>query len=540
MRSQFRIVELFSGIGSQAQALRNIGAIINVVATCEWDIHAIVAYDAIHNRTDKIEPEFVDLNSDQLNEKLFSFSVSADGKKQMSRSQVNEISNDCKRRILSAIKRTNNYVNIQKVKGTDFPAKIDIMTYSFPCQDLSNVGALHGYKNGIARNAGNRSCMLWEVERLLKERKEIGMQLPKFLVMENVPALLSKRHRGNFEEWINVLSELGYHSKYFCLNAFHFGCPQNRYRLIMISIYIGNRKEIASRLDDYYKTHNLECPEYQKSLNIKRTSLLSCLHLDYTVEQYYLEGLQCQPNDTPSREKIWNDNLKIVGANNNLLTDHVATITTKQDRHPNSGNIFFNPPNTKSRYRFLTPRECFQIMGFREEDYSFLVSHDCNPNPKYTLFSRDKVHRLAGNSIPVKLLESIFCMILDIHNKGLARIYTSSKKSGNIKEVLREMGIRFKMFDSSLPGTPDFAIYKTRTIIQVRDCVMHHHEQCTSLVYSSVRRNFAPKLIKRNIKQDSDIDSKLRSMGWNVVVLWKCEIENGTYIEKITNAMISP
>ncbi len=497
-----------------------------------------MAYDAIHNRTDIIEPEFVSLDSNQLNERLFSFSISSNGKQSMPFTTIAELSDNSKRRILSAIKRTNNLVNIQNIKGENLPSKIDIMTYSFPCQDLSNVGALHGYTKGIDRNAGNRSCMLWEVERILKERNNIGLRLPKFLVMENVPALLSKRHRSNFEEWINVLGEMGYHSKYFLLNAFHFGCPQNRYRLLMISVYIGNKKELASKLDDYYSNHNLENVEFRKTLNINRTSLLSCLHIDYSNKQDYNEGLECQPNDTPSRKKIWNDNLKIVGPDNSLLTDHVATITTKQDRHPNSGNIYFNPPNNKSRYRFLTPRECFLIMGFQEEDYDYLTNHDCFPNPKYSLFSRDKVHRLAGNSIPVKLLEAVFSLIIDMMENGVARIGEKKQKTMDIKDFLRDLGVHFKSFDSSLPGTPNYVVKEYKTVIQVRDCLMHHHTQCSSSIQSNVRKNFAAKQIRININNDKENDMKLVSLGWKVIIIWKCEMENGVCFEKIKRALI--
>jgi len=423
MSAPLQVVELFSGIGSQARALRNIGADIKVVATCEWDIHAIVAYDLIHNRTDRIEPEYLKMNSDQLFETLSSLTISSEGKRPMDRNTLHALSDESKRRILSSIKRTKNKVNIQDMKGEDLPPRVDIMTYSFPCQDLSNVGALHGYNKGIARDAGNRSCMLWEVERLLKERHAAGLHLPKFLLMENVPTLLSDRHKKNFDEWISVLKELGYHSKYFRLNATQFGCPQNRYRMLMISTFIDKREDIGKRLDEFYAAHDLENAEFRKKLPIKETPLSSCLHMEYTNRRYFDEALACQPNATVSRQKIWDDNLQITNENGTLLTDHVATITTKQDRNPNSGNIYFDPQNGKSTYRFLTPRECIQIMGFNEEDYEILVDKDCHPNPKYTLFTRDKIHRLAGNSIPVKLLEAVFSLIVEIRNQQIARTY---------------------------------------------------------------------------------------------------------------------
>lgn len=258
MSSPLQIVELFSGIGSQARALRNIGANIRIAATCEWDIHAIVAYDLIHNRTDKVEPEFAKMNSEELFKTLLALNISSEGKRPMDRNTLHALSDESKRRILSSIKRTKNLVNIQEVKGSDLPRHIDIMTYSFPCQDLSNVGALHGYNKGIARDAGNRSCMLWEVERLLKERHATGMALPKFLLMENVPTLLSDRHKQYFDEWISVLSGLGYHSKYFKLNATQFGCPQNRYRMLMISTYIGGEAILLCALMTFIRHMTLK------------------------------------------------------------------------------------------------------------------------------------------------------------------------------------------------------------------------------------------------------------------------------------------
>ena len=94
----------------------------------------------------------------------------------------------------------------------------------------------------------------------------------------------------------------------------------------------------------------------------------------------------------------------------------VQTITTKQDRHPNSGNIYFNPNNTKSKYRFLTPRECFVLMGFDEKDYEKIINNNFNSRKNSLFFSRDKMYKLAGNSIVVNMLEAIFEQAMDLNN----------------------------------------------------------------------------------------------------------------------------
>ena len=117
-----------------------------------------------------------------------------------------------------------------------------MLTYSFPCQDLSICGAWHNNMSGIDRNAHNRSGMLWEVERILKEYVTLGKKLPNFLLMENVSNILSEAHRHNFKEWQDYLSSIGYVNQVYTLNAVNFGIPQTRERTYMISV-LANTKE---------------------------------------------------------------------------------------------------------------------------------------------------------------------------------------------------------------------------------------------------------------------------------------------------------
>ena len=96
--------------------------------------------------------------------------------------------------------------------------------------------------SGIDRNAHNRSGMLWEVERILKEYVTLGKKLPNFLLMENVSNILSEAHRHNFKEWQDYLSSIGYVNQVYTLNAVNFGIPQTRERTYMISV-LANTKE---------------------------------------------------------------------------------------------------------------------------------------------------------------------------------------------------------------------------------------------------------------------------------------------------------
>ena len=412
------IVEFFSGIGSQAKAIQNIGIDINVAGTCEWDIHASIAYDAIHS-----SPEITDdvkmMGKEEILDILKNHTLGNDGKQAMDYKMLKTYSVDVLRRILASIRRNKNFVDISSLKGEQMPKKIDILTYSFPCQDLSNVGAFHGYNKGIDKDSGSRSSLLWQVGRILQEMKDAHRRLPRYLLMENVPSLLAKRHFDNFSTWINDLKELGYESKYFELNAHDFGLPQNRPRLLMISVFVGQNEYKRKKVKEYFDSK--EAPEiisdYKNSGYYREINIGELFRTDYNNEKLLDEAKDCNPNDTPSRRKIWDENPQLVLKGNkiNPAFDMIRTITTKQDRNPNSGNLYFDLGGEgKSKFRYLTSRECLLFMGFTDEDYENIIKNNPEIHKGSVLFPRDKIIRMAGNSIPVKLLEGIFWQIKQI------------------------------------------------------------------------------------------------------------------------------
>ena len=173
-----RLIELFAGIGSQAMALKRLGADFEHYRVVEFDKYAIKSYNAIHG-TD-FEP-----------------------------------------------------MDITKIIGsdlgiTDTDKYCYIMTYSFPCQDLSVAGK----QKGMQKGSGTRSGLLWEVERLLNEVEN----LPQVLLMENVPQVHSKANMPDFQKWIDFLESKGYSNYWQDLNAKNYGVAQNRNRCFMISI----------------------------------------------------------------------------------------------------------------------------------------------------------------------------------------------------------------------------------------------------------------------------------------------------------------
>lgn len=413
MGKKIKVVESFSGIGSQAKALRNIEANFNVVATIDWDIYATCAYDLIHNGAPDLKP-YKDFRKEDLIGILKRYTLSGNGKDPLSEYGLKSMSEESLRMILAAITRTRNLGSIVDVSGKRFPDKVDLFTYSFPCQDLSICGAWHGNKSGIDRNAHNRSGMLWEVERILKELQKINKPLPKFLLMENVSNILSDTHKKNFEEWKNYLENIGYYNHVCSLSAMNFGIPQTRVRTFMLSVFVGESGKKKEEVKKFFDENPLENKKFAKLKSLKKF-----LRVDYSNPVYKAEADASNPNDTVSRMEIYNENVHIYDGDK-IFKKFIKTITTKQDRNPNSGVIVYKQRKKgKAPYRNLTPRECFMLMGFDEADFDNIVKYNFNARKGRKFFTQEKLIRLAGNSIVVKVLEEIFKQILEINSKIL-------------------------------------------------------------------------------------------------------------------------
>ena len=402
------VVELFSGIGSQKFALAKSELQAKVINTSDWFIPAIIAYDKLFSNG-QISPKISKLSKDDLINLILPYKLSLNGKDELSEQALKRIDINILKHLYQAISRTNNLGNIVGLDSDSFNEKVDLMTYSFPCQDLSNVGAFHGYKDGIDEDKKTRSGLLWEVKRILEDINQNNKTLPRYLLLENVTSLNSIRHKDNFKKWRDYLENLGYANNFYTLNAIDFGIPQNRNRIFMISVLV---KGISKSKRE--KIHQLLEKDIKSNQTLK-LNLKNYLRLDYSNPVYYHEALESQPNLTPSRKMIYRNNYPIY-RNGNFIR-HTATITTKQDRHPNSGTLDFN--TDRGNFRYLTPREAFMLMGFEEEQFNKLISNNFrlkNYSQRY-FFSRDTYYRLFGNSIVVDVLVHVFNRIADIERE---------------------------------------------------------------------------------------------------------------------------
>ena len=230
-----RLIECFAGYGSQALALKYLGANFEHWLICEWAMNSIIAYADLHR--EELKNYGIDytkeLDKDTIAGMLEKYGVSIDYNNPAKLEQLKRVKEDKLRLCLNSIIWEKNLVDISRVKGQDLVIEETekftyLLTYSFPCQDLS----LAGKGAGMERGSGTRSGLLWEVERILTECKE----KPQVLLMENVSQIHNQENMPHFKEWILRLEELGYQSYWNDLSATEFGIPQTRNRTFMISI----------------------------------------------------------------------------------------------------------------------------------------------------------------------------------------------------------------------------------------------------------------------------------------------------------------
>ena len=233
-----RLIEFFAGYGSQALALKYLGIPFEHWKICEWAIKSINAYRYIHFPEDYCYSGLLDLSKEEIIDYLYKKGISSNWNEPMKLESIKRMKTIDLYQTYEDIYVTNNLVNIQQVHAEDLEMtereKYNyIWTYSFPCQDLSLAGKTAGMKKG----SGTRSGMLWEVERILEE---CGEELPQILLMENVPQVVGKKNKEDFDKWLEFLESKGYTNKYCMLNAKEVGypepIPQNRNRCFMVSV----------------------------------------------------------------------------------------------------------------------------------------------------------------------------------------------------------------------------------------------------------------------------------------------------------------
>lgn len=367
-KKTLRVFEAFSGIGAQYSALEKAKLNFEIVGISDWFIDALIGYDALHGKKRDL-PKIP--SRDQQIKYLNKFCFSKDSVNPIK--DIKRLSDDEIKKLYIANHRSKNLGSILDVHGKDLvKLNIDLLIYSFPCQDLSTGGKTLGMKKG----SGTRSGLLWEIERILKEMKSIG-SLPKYLLLENVKTLLAPSNKDDLEQWLVFLEkDMGYKKHHpMTLDASEFGVPQDRKRTIIISC-----------LDE-------EIDIEQILPRNKKYDARDFIKEEYSNPIFKAEADEASLNPTPSRKEMWRINQRI------LTKDTIFhTITCNMDRSNNAGMLAYDGYPGRY-YRLLTMREAFLLMGFKESDYESI---------KNLGFSYRKINKLIGNSIVVNVLASIF------------------------------------------------------------------------------------------------------------------------------------
>lgn len=397
-----RLIELFAGYGSQYLALKYLGANVEHHKICEWATKSIQAYNDLHIQDYNDYSQ--DLSDEEVIDCLVKMGVSINYNEPAKREQLKR---QKFRKIYNNIIATNNLVNIQNAKGEDFEIKNKndytyVLTYSFPCQDLS----LAGLRKGMG-DTSTRSGMLWEVERILKELKKLD-ELPQILLMENVPQVHGQENVADFNKWQYELEKMGYKNYFQDLIATDYGIPQTRNRTFMLSI-----------LGDYSYTFPKPIP-----LKLKLKDMLE----NNVNEKYYLSDKTIKffyENEKKQKEK--GNGFKFVVTNGDTIA---KTITTRAGsrmddnfigtyQYSKSDKFMYGKPrlqigkevvdtilttqkegivNNDLAIRKLTPKECFRLMGVKDEDFEKIAKNQ----------SDSSLYHLAGDSIVVNVLMAIF------------------------------------------------------------------------------------------------------------------------------------
>ena len=417
------LIELFARYGSQSLALEYLGVDFEHIGISEWNWKSVLAYKKLHfpNDSNDYSSKFSDVELASL---LFSFGISSDWNLPMSESEVKRLRN--KREIYNAIIATKDHPDISKAKGSDFAieSKADfqtIMTYSFPCQDLSNAGKMAGMDEG----SETRSSLLWQVRRIVSEMSEIG-QLPDFLLMENVPGVAGEKNLKNLDKWISFLESLGYKNKLQIMEATEYGIPQTRKRAFLVSV-----------LGDF---------SYQFPLKVKLNKKLKDLLEQDADEKYFLSekalkyvlspgtgNFHHKPELNPEVAKTINADTSYQRAGiENYVTQEKSSVMVPlclnpkvNGKQPSIENRVYSAEGvsvavttsflpkceTEIGVRMLTPKERFRLMGVSDGSFSLIKEG----------FADSVLYHLAGDSIVTTCLMAIFSQCFGIDWQGKAK-----------------------------------------------------------------------------------------------------------------------
>lgn len=369
------LFEAFSWIWSQHQALKNLWYKVKIAWISDWYIDAIIAYAVNHL---KIKPKQIDKN--EILKYLEKFSLSIDSKTKSK--NLSSLTEEKLSIIYQIIKKFWNldirYISWEKLEKQS----IDLFTYSFPCQDISQQWKQRWFSKEI----NSRSWLLWEIERILKEIFEINPEkLPKILVMENVKAILNESFKQDLNLWIKELENLWYKStKPFIVNSSDLWEPQRRERVFMIS-FLWNKKLDNFKILKNYKDKFIQDIFEEEMLheNFKSNKNIEVVEMVQKtwIKKYFLK---------------WYSNFN--AENYVYFKDWKApTITASW---------------AQSRIKIFHHDKIIYLNAFEHLKLQWFLDKKFYENLLKYWITENKIKFLAWNSINIKVLEEIFSFYL--------------------------------------------------------------------------------------------------------------------------------
>ena len=375
-KKKINLFEAFSWIWSQHRALENIGFDVHSVWISDWYIDAIIAYWVEYLN---IKPKKID--KQKTIDFLKNYSLSRDSKKPL-KSYTGY--SDKQLSILEQVIQKFWNLDINHIQWEDLVDKdIDLFTYSFPCQDISQQWK----RSWFSRGQKSRSWLLWEIERILQEIKAIDpSKLPKYLMMENVKAILNKEFAPDLAEWQKELSKLWYTStEAFVVNSSDVWSVQNRSRVFMFSTLNNSIEEFPKQKVNKKATLSRILQKWMERDIFKTDKKVEIIKEFWKTNAWVKKGFIKWYTTFNAECYVYHKDW--------LAPTITASWAQSRIKYfEDDGEIYF-----------LNSLEHFLLQGFNKKFYNKL---------KKLNFNENKIKFLAWNSINVQVLERIFSFYL--------------------------------------------------------------------------------------------------------------------------------
>ncbi|VEU66210.1 Modification methylase BanI [Mesomycoplasma conjunctivae] len=404
-KKHLTIFEAFAGYGSQYLALKkeaeDYKIKVDSLGMIEWYIPAIKAYTHLHDLNYFLDYSYTEEEVKAINQLIFS----NDSKKPNKTNYLLTLNEDKKDLIvpylLPFVRQPNNYISDIKNHNQPLPKDIDILTYSFPCQDISNMGS----KKGFADNSNTHSSMLWHIGRLL-ELSDLDLR-PKILLMENVAALASNKFDEDLNKWLLRLIDLGYRTKCEILDAGDFGSSQRRKRLFCVSW-------LENKFNNYFSFWDIN-----KWKNKYDNLIINhIINHEHNTPENNLFGKLIKPENLPEFKKNGDViSCKLQGLP--LFNIEASVFDPKGKGRTNIARSNVIKVKLQDNYiRSLKYDEVLRYMDLDQSEVDKILKANLAPTHFY---------RIASNSICIKPLRAIFGLIIEFFNNNLKEDKTNKK-----------------------------------------------------------------------------------------------------------------